>query len=59
MEVFIMTVRQRVRTLRLMEKMENAHSHDHPNVEKTEDGTLCYKNDNGDVLFTVKMEERS
>ena len=54
-----MTVRQRIRTLKLMEKMENANSHNHPNVEKTEDGTLRYKNDNGEVLFAVKMEKRS
>lgn len=51
-----MTVQQRIRTLRLMEKMERAHSHNHPNVEKTEDGTLKYKSDDGEVLFTVKTE---
>ena len=52
-----MTVSQRIRTLRLMEKMEKAHSHNNPNVEKTEDGGLKYKDNNGDVLFTVKMNE--
>lgn len=51
-----MTVSQRIRTLRLMEKMERANAHNHPNVEKTEDGTLKYKTDKGEVLFTVKME---
>ena len=54
-----MTVKQRIRTLRLMERMEKAYSHNHPNVEKSEDGTLKYKDDNGKVLFEVKMEKRS
>ena len=58
MEVFVMTTRQRIRTLRLMEKMENANSHNNPNVEKSEDGSLSYKGNNGEVLFTVKTEKR-
>jgi hypothetical protein len=59
MEVFIMTVAQRIRTLRLMEKMEKMNSNNNPNVEKTEDGTLKYKDNNDNVLFAVRIEKRS
>lgn len=58
MEVFIMTVQQRIRSIRLMEKMERAYSRGNTCIEKTEDGTLKYKDSNGEVLFTAKMERR-
>lgn len=54
-----MTVAQRIRGIRLMEKMEKAYSNNNPNVEKAENGTLKYKDNNGEVLFAVKMEKRS
>ena len=54
-EVFIMTVEQRIRSIRLMEKMEKAYSDNDTQIEKDEDGTLKYKDKNGKVLFEAKM----
>lgn len=56
MEVFIMTAAQRIRSIRLMEKMEKAYSNNNTCVEKAEDGTIKYKNNEGKVLFEVKTE---
>lgn len=50
---------RRIRAIRLMEKMEKASQRDDSRVTKTEDGTLQYRNDNGDVLFEAKMEGSS
>ena len=56
MEVFIMTTAQRIRSIRLMEKMDKAYSNNNTNVEKAEDGTLKYKGNDGKVLFEAKMK---
>ena len=50
---------RRIRTIRLMEKMEKASQRSDSCITKTEDGTLQYHNDNGDVLFEIKMEGSS
>lgn len=54
-----MTVKQRVRAIRLMEKMQAAYDHGNGSVNKTEDGTLQYINNDGEVLFGVKMTEKA
>jgi hypothetical protein len=54
MEVFIMTVNQRIRALRLMEKMDKSSV-----CVKGEDGTLKYKDKDGNVLIEARMKERS
>ena len=51
-----MTAAQRIRRIRLMEKMEKAYSNNNSCIEKAEDGTLKYKDNNDKVLFEVKME---
>lgn len=51
-----MTAAQRIRSIRLMEKMEKAYSNNNTCVEKAEDGTIKYKNNEGKVLFEVKTE---
>lgn len=56
MEVFIMTTAQRIRSIRLMEKMDKAYSNNNTNVEKAEDGTLKYKDNDDRVLFEAKMK---
>ena len=56
MEVFIMTAAQRIRSIRLMEKMEEAYSNNNTNVEKAENGTLKYKDNDGKVLFEANMK---
>lgn len=49
-----MTAAERIRRLRLMEKMEKANSC----VEKSEDGTLKYVDKNNNVLFEAKMVQK-
>ena len=56
MEVFYMTTAQRIRSIRLMEKMERAYSNNNPCVEKAADGTMKYKDENGKVLFEVRIK---
>ena len=51
-----MTTAQRIRSIRLMEKMDKAYSNNNTNVEKAEDGTLKYKGNDGKVLFEAKMK---
>ena len=51
-----MTTAQRIRRIRLMEKMEKAYSNNNTHIEKAEDGTMKYKDNNGTVLFEAKME---
>ena len=51
----MMTAAQRIRSIRLMEKMEKAYSDNDTQIEKDEDGTLKYKDKNGKVLFEAKM----
>ena len=48
-----MTAAQRIRSIRLMEK---AYSNNNTNVERAEDGTLKYKDNDGKVLFEAKMK---
>ena len=52
----MMTAAQRIRSIRLMEKMEKAYSNNNSNVEKTKNGTLKYKDNDGKVLFEAKMK---
>ena len=52
----MMTAAQRIRSIRLMEKMDKAYSNNNTNVEKAEDGTLKYKDNDGKVLFEAKMK---
>ena len=49
-----MTIEQRIRSIRLMEKMEKAYSNNDTQIEKDKDGTLKYKDENGNVLFEAK-----
>ena len=56
MEVFMMTAAQRIRSIRLMEKMEKAYSNNNTKVEKAENGTLKYKDNDDKVLFEAKMK---
>lgn len=48
-----MTVKQRIRGIRLIEKMEKSK-----HCVKDEDGTLKYLNDKGEVLIAARMKER-
>ena len=48
-----MTCRQRMMSIRLMEKMEKSSK-----VTKEEDGTMVYRNNDGEVLVKAKMEDR-
>jgi hypothetical protein len=47
-----MTVSQRIRSIRLMEKMQESNT-----CTKDEDGTLKYVNDEGNVLIEARMKE--
>ena len=49
-----MTAAERIRRIRLMEKMEKANSC----VEKSEDGSLKYIDKNGNVLIEAKMNQK-
>lgn len=49
-----MTAAERIRRIRLMEKMAKANS----SVEKAEDGTLKYVGKNGNVLIEAKMNQK-
>lgn len=51
-----MTTAQRLRSIRLMEKMEKAYSNNNTHVEKEADGTMKYKDNNGKVLFEAKVK---
>lgn len=51
-----MTTAQRIRSIRLMEKMDKAYSNNDTQIEKAEDGTLKYKDNDGKVLFEAKMK---
>lgn len=51
-----MSTAQRIRSIRLMEKMEKAYSSNNTNIEKADDGTFKYKDDNDKVLFEAKMK---
>lgn len=51
-----MTTMQRIRSIRLMEKMEQAYSNGNTHVDKAEDGTMKYKDKNNNVLFEAKMK---
>ena len=51
-----MTAAQRIRSIRLMEKMEKAYSNNNTNVEKAENGALKYKDNDGKVLFEVNTK---
>lgn len=51
-----MTTMQRIRSIRLMEKMEQACSNVNTHVGKAEDGTMEYKDKNNKVLIEVKMK---
>lgn len=51
-----MTTMQRIRSIRLMEKMNAAYSNNNTNVEISKDGTIEYKNDDGLVLIEAKMK---
>lgn len=52
-----MTANARIRSIRLMEKMERLNQSNSNLVEKAEDGTLNYKDKNGNVLIEAKMKE--
>ena len=52
MEVLIMTCAERMRRIRLMEKMEKS------NRTTTENGTMKYHDKNGDVMIEAKMIKR-
>ena len=49
----MMTCAERMRRIRLMEKMSQSNR-----TEKTEDGTMKYYDNNGDVMITAKMVRR-
>ena len=49
-----MTCRQRIMALRLMEKMEKSSK-----VTKEDDGTMVYRNNDGEVLVTARMTKKS
>ena len=51
MEVFIMTVQQRIMAIRLMDEMERQGM-------KEEDGTCRMRNEKGKVLVEAKMVEK-
>lgn len=51
-----MTAAQRIRSIRLMEKMEKAYSNNNTNVDNAENGTLKYKDNDGKVLFEANMK---
>ena len=44
-----MTCRERIAMCRMIEKMQAM------NCEKTENGTMVYRDHNGDVMFEAKM----
>lgn len=48
-----MTCRQRIMAIRLMEKMEKSSK------VTIEDGTMVYRNNDGEVLVTARMTEKS
>lgn len=48
-----MTARQRIMSIRLMEKMENAYQNNNHVIK--EDGTMKYVDNNGNALFEAKM----
>ena len=49
-----MTCAERMRRIRLMEKLEKSDQ-----TEKTEDGTMRYYDRNGDVMIESKMVRRN
>lgn len=49
-----MTCRQRMMAIRLMEKMDKSSK-----VTKEEDGTMVYRNNDGEVLVTARMTKKS
>ena len=48
-----MTCRQRIMAIRLMEKMEKSSK------VTIEDGTMVYRNNDGEVLVTARMTKKS
>ena len=58
MEVFIMTCADRIRRIRMMERMERMYDSGSDRVIKTEDGTMKYLDSNGDVMIEAKMIKR-
>ena len=51
-----MTARQRMMSIRLMEKMEQAYSNGNTHVDKAQDGTIEYKDENNKVLIEAKIK---
>ena len=49
-----MTCRQRMMAIRLMEKMEKSSK-----VIKEDDGTMVYRNNDGEALVTARMTKKS
>ena len=52
----MMTVRERILSIRLMEQMENLFERGDSRVEKTEDGTLVYKINGVDAIEAKIVE---
>ena len=50
-----MNAAMRMRSIRLMEKMEKASANGNTRIEKA-DETMKYKNENNEVLFEIKMK---
>ena len=54
MEDIIMTTAERIRRIRMMETIERLNQTSN-RVEKTEDGTMKYYDQNGNVMIEAKM----
>lgn len=54
-----MTCRARLASIRLMNQMERMNQGGNTCVNKAEDGTMQYINNNGDVLVEAKMVKRT
>lgn len=53
-----MTCAERMRRIRMMERMQGMYDSGSDRVMKTEDGTMKYLNSNGDVMIEAKMVRR-
>lgn len=52
-----MTVANRIRTIKMIERMERMNQNGSANVIK-ENGTYKYVNDNGDVMFEARINRK-
>lgn len=54
----MMTCAERMRRIRVMEKMEKLSTYDNSQVKKADDGSMTYVNKEGNVMVKASMRRK-